>query len=67
VSKTLHEGHSAVIIGILESDLVRNQLIMETRLGESLRRSQALVDNVDDVLHCCGDDSAASFCAGDQQ
>lgn len=64
--ETLHESDSRVIIGIFEGDLVRNQLIMKARLGESLRGTQSLIDNVDDILQGCSDDSAASLRASDQ-
>lgn len=67
VSTALHKGDSRIIIGIFEGDLIWDQLIVQTRLCQSFRRCHPLVDDVNDVLDSCGDDTASSCGASDQK
>lgn len=63
----LHKRDSRIVIGILESGLVRDELVMQTRFGQGFCRSQALINDVDDVLHSGSDDIASTCSAGDQE
>lgn len=67
MSTTLHESNSGIVIGILKHDLIWDQLIMETRLGQSSSGSHALIDGVDDVLDCGCDDPTSSCGTGDKK
>lgn len=63
MAKALHKGHSGVVVGIFEGHLVGNQLIMESRLGQCLCGGEILVDDMNDVLDCCCNDSASTSTA----
>lgn len=67
MTERFHEFDRRVIVGILEADLIRNELIMKTRLSESLRGAQLLVDRVNDVLNSGCDNTTSSRRACDQK
>lgn len=56
----LHESNSRIIIRVLETGRVRDELIMQAGFRQGFGCRQSLVDNIDDVLDGGGDDAAAS-------
>ena len=45
-----HESSSLVIVGVLEADLIRDQLIMEPRCSQCLGSGHVLIENVPEIL-----------------
>ena len=63
MSQGLHERDRGVIIRVLERDLIRDQLIMETRLGQGFGSCHSLVNDVNDVLNSSSENAAPSCCS----
>lgn len=67
MSPTPHKRNRIIVVPILKRHLVRNELVVQTRLRQGFGRRETPVDDVDDVLHG-GSDYAASACgAGDEE
>lgn len=66
VAATLHKRDRVVVKGVLERDVVGDQLVVQPRLGQRFRGTQPLVEDVDDALHRGRDDATAACGAGDE-
>lgn len=66
MTSRLHERHRLVIIRVFETHLVRYQLIMESRLSQRFWGGQVLIEDVDEILDCCGYDAGAPCGADDE-
>jgi hypothetical protein len=65
--QVLHEGNRGVVIGILESNLVGHQLIMQTRFSQCFSSRETLVNRMNDVLDSGSDDATSACRSGDQE
>lgn len=64
---TPHKRNRLIVIPILKRNLIRNKLVVQTRLRQGFCRRETPVDDVDDVLHGDGDDAASACGAGDEE
>ena len=55
-----HKSNRRIIIRVLETNLIRHQLIVQSRGGEGLRRGETLIEDVPEVLDGGGDDAGAA-------
>ena len=65
VTKALHKSNGLIVVRILEANLIRLQLIMETGLSERLFHGGVLVQDMPKILNGSGDDAAASCRSND--
>jgi hypothetical protein len=63
---TTHKRHGVVIKRVLESDLIWDELVMESWLEQGVMRRHLPVDSVDDALDGGGDDATSAGGAGDE-
>jgi len=61
-----HELDGGVVVRVLETHDVRQQLIVQTRFGQGLRGREVLVEHVPEVLDGGGDDAGAAGGADDE-
>lgn len=66
MAASLHERDRVVVEGVLERDVVGNQLVVQARLGQRFGCTQPPVEDVDDALHRGRDDATAAGGAGDE-